>query len=144
MDSRGVAQRPAVVSSGKKVMKAQENKNSVSDMLLLGHVHYSSRYRYLYVDTPKVACSTIKYTLQCAELGQQATTRTNPIPARYGYSSSLLDIHDRRKSPLRWPGDAYELQEFVRTSRFAFCFVRNPFSRTLSAYLDKIAGDAER
>jgi Sulfotransferase family len=124
-------------------MKVQDTKDASSNILLLGHVHYSNRYRYLYVDTPKVASSTIKYTLHCAELGKQAITR-NVVPARYGYSRFLLDIHDQRKSPLRWPGDAHELQQFLRTSRFTFCFVRNPFSRVLSAYLDKIIGNVER
>ena len=42
------------------------------------------------------------------------------------------------------PQDRDQLEKFLKASRLVFCFVRNPFTRALSAYLDKILGPAER
>jgi hypothetical protein len=116
------------------------------DMLLLNHIHHSPRYGYVYVDTPKVACSTIKHTLQCAERGEASLSINGDgsAPGQYGYSEFLLRIHDRCKSLLEYPRDLDQLERILKSSCFVFCFVRNPFTRVLSAYLDKILGPAER
>ncbi len=123
-------------------------KSSLPDMgmLFLNHVHHSPRYGYVYVDTPKAACSTIKHTLQCAERGEPSLydNRDGSAPWQYGYSKFLLQIHDRRKSLLECPQDRDQLERILKSSRFMFCFVRNPFTRVLSAYLDKIRGPVER
>ena len=115
-------------------------------MLILNHVHHSARYGYLYVDTPKVACSTIKHTLECAERGGQSlpSDTDDGAPGRYGYSNMLLGIHDRQKSRLMHPRDPDQLPRLRESGCFVFCFVRNPYTRVLSAYLDKIAKSAER
>jgi hypothetical protein len=124
-------------------LEIQEHAGEI-DSGFFGHVQYSPKYRYIYVDTPKVACSTIKHSLQRAE-GEGAYPGARPgAPHQYGYSESLMRIHDRRESPLLFPKDRHELARFAAWSRFAFCFVRNPFSRILSAYIDKIERHAER
>jgi hypothetical protein len=114
-----------------------------ANRLCFGHIHFSSKYNYIYVDTPKVACSTIKYTLNSAECGE-ARLEKNDSGSRYGYSDFLLRIHDRRDSPLLFPTTTEELAQFLSSSRLVFCFARNPFTRVLSAYIDKIEKNTER
>lgn len=112
---------------------------------LLWHVHYSEKFHFVYVDTPKVACSTIKHTLNNAERGEAQPpdlSRTSNNP--FGYSDFLLEVHDRRRSLMKWPSSRYEFSEFIDKSRLTFCFVRNPYTRILSAYVDKIAKHRER
>jgi hypothetical protein len=90
-------------------------------------VNFSPRWRFLYVETPKVACSTIKRTLQRLELGPEGT-----LPA---------DIHDRQTSPLLSPvADSQTFLEAQQNPDWTrFGFVRNPFSRVVSCYLDKLS-----
>lgn len=91
-------------------------------------VNISTRFNYLYVETPKVCCSTIKSVLQRAELNDPMFSRTD-----------FEDIHLREFSPLLRPSQVGDLGGFVnRNKPFSFCFCRNPYSRLLSAYLDKI------
>lgn len=86
----------------------------------------SERFGYLYVETPKVACSTIKRTLQLLEVdGDEQQLHEDP--------------HERQASPLKTPlAHAGDLDEVFHGDFFRFCFVRNPYSRILSSYLDKI------
>ena len=88
-------------------------------------INISKTYKYVYLETPKVACSTIKRTFQKAE-----------VTALGGEVAK--NIHDKNLSPLLSPLDIqngldsmFEGDEFFR-----FSFVRNPYSRILSAYLD--------
>lgn len=90
-------------------------------------VNCSEKHNFVYVETPKVACSTIKKTLQLIELDGD-------------HSKLPSQVHDRQQSPLLSPKScsvSYE-ELFQGNSFFRFCFVRNPFSRILSSYLDKI------
>jgi hypothetical protein len=112
--------------------------------LLMWHVHRSDKYNYVYVDTPKVACSTIKRTLSNAEQGFVSEFQDNFPVRSYGYTKFLVDIHDRRQSLLKWPTDRGELISLVERSRLTFAFVRNPYTRVLSAYLDKFGANLER
>jgi len=97
------------------------------------HVNYLVNWargsKVIYVETPKVGCTTIKQILQYSELG-------------YDSSRLPVDIHNRKLSPLDSPKN--KEHEFISclTSEeyFTFAFVRNPLTRTLSAYLDKITG----
>jgi hypothetical protein len=93
-------------------------------------VNFSLRYGYIYVETPKVGCSTIKRILQTAEVNNDESR----LPQ---------DVHDRMNSPIptmnRAPGQFREL--LYNQETFRFCFVRNPFSRVLSCYLDKFVKD---
>lgn len=95
-------------------------------------VNISLKHGYVYVETPKVACSTIKLTLQRLELGD-----------RDFHHEQSADIHKRQFSPLIGPSQVGDLEKFLsRTDLLIFCFVRNPYTRFLSCYLDKIAGNA--
>lgn len=90
--------------------------------------NWSERLRYVYVETPKVACTTIKLVLQQAEaFGEMSYERPG-------------DVHNRQLSPLLAPSD--NVKSFVSATKsedyFRFCFVRNPYTRVLSCYLDKM------
>lgn len=89
-------------------------------------VNISPRYGYLYFEVPKVACSTVKRTLQFLEV----TGKDFEVPD---------DVHNKCESPLCSPLDIVRplSREFLG-GRFKFCFVRNPFTRILSCYIDKI------
>lgn len=93
--------------------------------------HLSRKFRYIYAETPKVGCTTVKRILQLAEVdGDDARTPANP--------------HDRSASPLLQPKD--DLDWFIGgladESVMTFCFVRNPYERVLSCYLDKMVKNA--
>lgn len=91
-------------------------------------INISLQHNYLYTETPKGACSTIKTTLQKMELNDPTL-----------YRDEFEDIHDRNFSPLLAPSQIGNLEPFFEGSRlFKFCFSRNPFTRLLSAYMDKI------
>lgn len=90
--------------------------------------HVSNRHRYLYVATPKVACTTLKHCLQQFEMDGRLAFR------HYGEEhfpslSPLLSALDNPKAFF----DALQGDDWFR-----FTFVRDPFSRVLSCYLDKI------
>ena len=95
------------------------------------HVNYliniSKKYKYIYFETPKVGCSTIKNTLQKLEVDDE---------------SELPDwVHDKHLSPLLSPlALEKNLTEYLNDEYFKFSFVRNPYTRILSCYLDKIKG----
>lgn len=91
-------------------------------------INISLQYNYLFTETPKVACSTIKTILQKMELN-------NPDL----YRSDFEDIHERAFSPLLKPSQIGPLDKlFKGDSLYKFCFSRNPYSRLLSVYIDKI------
>lgn len=91
--------------------------------------------RLFYMETPKAACSTIKWRL--AELaGGPPTLR--PVA---GETSLEMAIHDRSQHPLpslltvspRMAQAALTSPDWTR-----FCVVRNPYSRIASAWAEKI------
>ena len=94
-------------------------------------LNISFKYKYMYVETPKVACSSIKSTLQRMELEDPGL-----------YSHDFEDLHNRNFSPLIKAQQVGDLDAFMkREDIFRFCFVRNPYTRLLSSYLDKIQGN---
>jgi len=96
-------------------------------------INISLKYNYLYTETPKVACSSIKSILQRMELDNPYFTR-----------ESFEDIHDRDFSPLLRPCQLGSLKYlFNELPLFKFCFVRNPYTRLLSAYIDKIQNNKQ-
>ena len=94
-------------------------------------INISLKYKYIYVETPKVACSTIKLNLQKLEAG---------LPD-FSWDKEM-DVHNRDFSPLIKPSQVLDFDSLLaRREFYTFCFVRNPYSRLLSCYLDKIAGN---
>lgn len=94
--------------------------------------HLSNRHKYLYVATPKVACTTLKHCLQQFEMNGKLSFR------HYGeeHFPSLSPL----LSPLNNPQvyfDALDSEDWFR-----FTFVRDPFHRALSCYLDKIVASS--
>jgi len=89
---------------------------------------------FVYMENPKVACSTIKATLN---LG---------IAARDGLAlsySAMRDVHDRKLNPMVDPGFLGEARfDALMTARdvFRFTYLRDPVKRLCSAYLSKIKG----
>ena len=96
------------------------------------HIHISTQNSYIYFEVPKVACSTTKLALQQLE----ATTAGVSSP-----SGEMSVIHNKKQSLLLSPSDI-ELDQFCEmlndSSVFKFSFVRNPYTRILSAFLSKI------
>jgi Sulfotransferase family len=90
--------------------------------------HLSARYPYIYYATPKTGCSTIKLTLQRAELEDDTF-----VPPDFE------ELHVRETSPLLMPTQVHSFRRLLGSPEYLkFCFVRNPFTRVLSCYLDKI------
>ncbi|MFD1510552.1 sulfotransferase family protein [Lacimonas salitolerans] len=90
--------------------------------------HIDNNRRLVYVETPKVACTSIKKFMMDQYVGG-----VFDLP-------NVNDVHRREISPLKQlttlsPEEAKAIwsKEYRR-----FSFVRNPFARLLSGYLDKL------
>lgn len=93
--------------------------------------HISRRHSAVFLEVPKAGCSVVKRVMQHSEHGG----------APYDEPES---VHDRAASPLAAPlRDNVDLDEVYGPDSpyFRFGFVRNPYSRTLSCFLEKIAGE---
>lgn len=91
-------------------------------------IFVSHKHRLIYVATAKAGCSTIKHTLMQAELERS--------DVRF---SSMDDVHDRAIHPLSSPSRQYDFAaNLADPSYLKFTFVRDPYSRFLSLYLDKL------
>lgn len=89
-------------------------------------INVSLQHKYIYVETPKVACSSIKTTLQKLELDQPDIKR-------------FKNIHAPALSSLLRPIQITNFKQVLGSPDFQkFCFVRNPYTRALSGYLDKM------
>lgn len=94
-------------------------------------LNISLRHNYLFVETPKVCCSTIKLNLQRLETNNPNFSWPDP-----------MDVHNRAFSPLLKPSQLLDFESLLGSSRlYTFCFVRNPYTRLLSCYIDKILGN---
>lgn len=94
---------------------------------LYSHSYISLKNKYFFHSVGKAANSTVKHFLY---LGEARGTR-------FKYEN----VHDRRLSPLISPFQLTEenlLEIFNSQDFFKFTFVRNPYSRLLSCYLDRI------
>lgn len=80
---------------------------------------------YIYLNNPKCACSTIKASLWAATTGEDA-------PQEGQTHNVAASPFSKNIAALDWAEGA-----------FVFTFVRNPFTRVVSAYLDKIARGAD-
>jgi Sulfotransferase family len=85
----------------------------------------SERFQFCYINNPKCASTGILHALQTAEAD--------------GDAARIPDfVHDRALSPLLNFENCTGSPEDVLTKFFVFSYVRNPYSRVLSAYIDKI------
>ena len=84
----------------------------------------SHDWKYVYARIPKAANSTVVATLHAVETGRSIIAEIGPIKRSFAAFSQL---------------DEQGLER-VEADDFRFSFVRNPYTRILSAYLDKIAG----
>lgn len=111
--------------------QVQIHTEHVSAETLDYSINVSLQYKYIYVETPKVGCSSIKLSLQRMELNN-----ANMVwPA-------FMDVHNRDASPLLKPSQLFDINPMLKDPDFKkFCFVRNPYTRLLSAYLDKIVNN---
>lgn len=100
-------------------------------------VNIAPQFRVFYVEVPKAACSTIKYLIQTAiyrERGDEVAAdriRTNREAVHNpagGPASSPLKIGIDEANRILSGAAGY----------YGFAVVRNPFTRTLSAYLNKV------
>lgn len=103
----------------------------------VGSLHFdwscniSLLHRYLFVSVPKSACTSVLGALHHAEVSATG----------FGISQHEWGVHHRHSSPLLWPTQLPSglLRQVLRSERFfRFGFVRNPFVRVLSCYLDKV------
>jgi hypothetical protein len=93
-------------------------------------IRYAAELNLVYLNNPKAGCSTIKYSLWMA------------IDALRGSTSFAGNVHARKKDP--FARNVFALSPAERASISAapmFSVVRNPFTRALAAYLDKIPDD---
>ncbi len=95
-------------------------------------VNVSDKYHYMYLANLKVASSSILRVLQLAEADGDAS-RVPESP------------HDRAGSPIpAFSAAKTPLKEVIESEAFfKFTYVRNPYTRVLSAYLDKVLRDPE-
>ncbi|CAL1241802.1 sulfotransferase family 2 domain-containing protein [Candidatus Methylocalor cossyra] len=95
-------------------------------------MNVSQRYRYVYMDNPKTGCSSLKSAL--VELETRGTE--NPVDC---YDWTVF--HSSGVSPLQRItrlGASAPLSFLVAEGYRFFTFVRNPYTRLLSGYRDKI------
>lgn len=86
-------------------------------------IRENAAHGFIYLNNPKVGCSTIKSTLW------QAIRSGETLPDE-------KTVHGTDDSPFdRNPTDAGAVER-----AFIFTFVRNPFQRVVSAYLNKVTG----
>lgn len=103
-------------------------KSTVDDFAY--KLNISHKYRYVYIDNPKTGCSTLKSAL--IELEQTGTAPdTNALDYKIIHSSS---------SPLNVNPPLYPNKTLTRlksSNYIFFTFVRNPYTRLLSCYVNK-------
>ena len=93
------------------------------------HSRASAAHRYVAMTVPKVACTTIKMALQTWE-------GCAPEPGRWA------DVHASRAGPALLAYPAAQIVEMLRSPDYLrFSFVRNPYSRLVSAWKSKLAWD---
>lgn len=106
---------------------------------LMHGFHYSKRFRALYVEVPKCACSSIKRLIQMLECAKPGEFRWLDTPS----------VHVKKDNPYALPGYdcflttqgllAKDFLKILRSKKvYRYSFVRNPYGRVLSAYRDKV------
>ncbi|WP_084158866.1 sulfotransferase family protein [Solidesulfovibrio alcoholivorans] len=112
------------------------SKDAISAIMPLAEFNYgvniSQDHSFLYFENPKCACGTIKASLQMHVANAKGETLA---------FDSTKRLHDKSQSLLKSPDEIPHglFQEMLQSnSVFIFSFVRNPYQRALSCYLDKM------
>lgn len=90
----------------------------------------SLKHRYLYAQAPKVASSTLNRRLIALELQGSGISYDETALHLAPYRSVHVRVFQMPKPML--------VKCFFGPGTFRFCFVRDPYARVLSAYLDKV------
>ena len=93
----------------------------------------SDKHRIIYVETPKAACTALKWILATIEGHQVHLVHCKPE------TRLEMCIHHRKVHPLPCLNDFddHRVREMLNSYR-TFCVVRNPYSRLVSAWANKI------
>ena len=95
------------------------------------HLLVDDRLRYIFCYTPKVACTTWKRILLMMT-GKMTVNRSEDIARSDVHSRSFMKRHLPSLNSYRPDEIEYRINHY-----FKFMFVRDPFERLVSAYLDK-------
>ena len=130
MDDKLIDRRPARSDLGPTT---REYVKSMGWRSVNFHTHISLVHKYVYVEVPKAGCGTMKATLGALEGARLNET----------HAQRFLDKpHNGLKSgahvrPYQLPSDLLE-EAFAGKDFKRFTVVRNPGTRSLSGYLEKI------
>lgn len=112
--------------------------SNIFEAHMLNNSYVSAVHRLVYVATPKVACTSLKWwfadLVGCSTKSFQTAARFSREP------DPELVIHDlfQRVAPEVANHDLTEVLELIkRSDYFSFCLVRNPFVRVFSAWQSK-------
>lgn len=109
-----------------ETVRARLCKND-KDYLIDYHCNVSDKYKYVFWENPKVGSTTLLAFLQSQECQETA--------------SSMKNSHQRKESPLNRISEYKTIvqdQILFGEEYFKCAFVRNPYTRLLSAYKSKI------
>ena len=106
------------------------NRYSIPRRKLRAAVQISKKFNCVYVVTPKVACSTVLKAMQYFEVDED--TRRLPTTPHEHHESPLAKIS---KFPFGTDGALSD------DSYYRFSFVRNPYTRVTSSFLDRFSPD---
>lgn len=121
----------AVVGLGVVHNGLEAMKEVISRRLVTRQIRYHESLALTYLTNPKAGCTNIKTGLWAQidrNMGVQTLPAGGSAPHKLSKSPFVQSVFDRNN---------IDIDKFAR-SRF-FTVVRNPFTRTLSAYLNKIA-----
>jgi hypothetical protein len=111
------------------------------ELLSFNNLNYalliSTRHRFIYIDNPKTGCSTLKAGLIELELtGTENEDKIREI------CDEGIRIHQRDIIPFQQLKEFSHLADpltyFMEQNYFIFSFVRNPYTRLVSGYFNKI------
>jgi hypothetical protein len=112
-------------------------KNRLEYALLI-----SSKHKFIYLDNPKTGCSSIKASL--IELEYRNTINEFKISTVCDGNNQRL-IHNRAEIPFQslsaFKQHSDPLGYLIQQQYYVFSLVRNPYTRIISAYYNKIMGN---
>jgi hypothetical protein len=111
-------------------MRAEEIFDFFSPSVLNETLNISLKHSYIYVEVPKAGTNSIKTALHAAEIGSLPGPKIDPHAPIF--HSPLIKPYQLSREHL--------LSLLRDPAIFKFSFVRDPYARLLSAYLEKIRG----